>query len=125
MPQVMWHVSLLDGPAGLPAAPRIASLSYALELESLCIACASGELLLLSLESREVEEVGCIEGGIAALEWSPDGEVLAAISGSGNLLVMTRVSGFLPGRIASRSCRCHSGITLGGPAPALQRPAAG
>lgn len=36
-------------------------------------------------------QVGCVEGGLCALEWSPDGELLAAVSGRGSLLVMNTV----------------------------------
>lgn len=46
---------------------------------------------MLGLESKALEEVGCVEGGVLGLEWSPDGEVLAAASGEGRLLIMTRV----------------------------------
>lgn len=87
---MQWRCSLLDGPSGLPAPGQICGFSFVLELEALCIALRSGEMLLLNVESRELEEVGCIEGGMLSLEWSPDGEVLAVVSGAGRLLVMTR-----------------------------------
>lgn len=53
--------------------------------ESLCIAMSSGQILLLCNEF-ECEEVGTVEGGIAAAAWSPDGETLAALSTFGRLL---------------------------------------
>jgi hypothetical protein len=53
--------------------------------ESLCIAVSSGQILLLCNE-LECEEVGAVEGGLAAAAWSPDGEILAALSTLGRLL---------------------------------------
>lgn len=53
--------------------------------ESLCIAMSSGQILMLRDES-ECEEVGTVEGGLAAAAWSPDGDTLAVISTLGRLL---------------------------------------
>eukprot|EP00798_Chlamydomonas_sp_ICE-L_P030382 gene30382-35390_t len=85
--EVEWLERLAEYGSG-----RVVSMCFVVELEALCIGLSSGELLLLRCNNEggvdEVEEVGGIEGGLCALEWSPDGEVFAAISGAGRLLVM-------------------------------------
>jgi hypothetical protein len=94
----------------LPAPPgaRVVGLAYALEAEALCAALSSGEVLLLRPREAggqagraageaagagagpcEVEEVGAMEGGVCAMEWSPDGGALAIITGEGRLLLMS------------------------------------
>lgn len=77
--------------SGAPTAVSITGFSYVLELEALCVALSSGVLLLVHVERREAEEVGCIDGGILALEWSPDGEVLVLVSGHGDIIMMDQV----------------------------------
>jgi hypothetical protein len=89
-PQVEWcEAVLIDGGV-------INALCYVMELEALCIGLASGEILMLHCGdvggSRRMEEVGSLDGGVISLEWSPDGEVFAAISGAGRLLIMNLVS---------------------------------
>lgn len=87
--QVLWQQPI-GAVAGGPDS-TVTALSYSLELEGLCIGLSTGELVFLSTEGRQLEEVGIIEGGICALHWSPDGEVFAAVSGTGQLLLMNQV----------------------------------
>ncbi|PNH07535.1 Elongator complex protein 1 [Tetrabaena socialis] len=78
-------------PAGSGA--WVTSFSHVLELDALCIATRGGTIGLLHLGEgggQRFEQVGSISDGVAALEWSPDGELLALLSGSGNLLVMNQ-----------------------------------
>ena len=56
----------------------------------MCISLSSGSLVLIHSVTQAVEEVGCVERGIMALEWSPDGDVLAMITGTGKLLIMSQ-----------------------------------
>ncbi|CAD7702171.1 unnamed protein product [Ostreobium quekettii] len=63
-------------------------ISFLLELESLFLCLSSGELLLIDCKGEDVEDVGIVEGSLAAAAWSPDGEILALVSGQGNLLLM-------------------------------------
>jgi elongator complex protein 1 len=70
---------------------RVAGFGFSLELDALTIGLSSGELLVLHIESQQLEEVGAVDGGIVALEWSPDGELFVAASGLGSLLMMNQV----------------------------------
>ena len=85
--QEEWQAEVF--PSGLDGM-HVTSMSYQLELDSVCLSLSSGSLVLVHAETHAVEEVGSIEGGISAMEWSPDGDVLAMVTGAGNLLVMSQ-----------------------------------
>lgn len=40
-----------------------------------------------------MSQVGYLDGGVAALQWAPDGETLCIITSRGQMLLMTKVSG--------------------------------
>jgi elongator complex protein 1 len=88
---VEWEAALLPASEHPSGSSCIAGLEYVLELDAVMVALASGDLLLIYTETKELEEVGSIQGGIACMAWSPDGELLALVSNSGNLLLMTKV----------------------------------
>ncbi|GBG58830.1 hypothetical protein CBR_g230 [Chara braunii] len=69
---------------------RIKAFEYLVEEEALLVAMEAGELLLLHLEQHEIECVGLIQGGIAGLSWSPDGEVFVVTTLDRKLLMMTK-----------------------------------
>ena len=106
-----------------PAARRH-HLAPRLPAWNLCLALSTGELLLLSSGASsgstggsrdrqpEVEEVGAVDGGLAAAAWSPDGELLALVSGTGSLLLMNRVGGCRPRRGTCCPHACLLGRTL-------------
>ena len=87
-----------------PADAAIAALDHVPELEALCLALSSGQLLLLETDGQPavaahgqrpsqpppVEEVGAVGDGLAGGAWSPDGEVLALASASASLLLMNK-----------------------------------
>jgi hypothetical protein len=56
-------------------------------------------------------QVGELAGGVAAAEWSPDGELLSLVSGRGQLLLMNKV---LTGGEATNAwpaqARTHQGV---------------
>ncbi|KAF5832885.1 IKI3 family-domain-containing protein [Dunaliella salina] len=84
--KVEWRQSISTVAGGPDSA--VTGFCFSLELEAICISLSTGELLLLNVDTQQLEEVGAVEGGIVALQWSPDGEVLAVISGMGNILLM-------------------------------------
>lgn len=73
---------------------EIIDLQYLPEFESVCIITATGEFLLIAVDSNssgdaEVELVGMVECGVASACWSPDQELCAIITNEYNLLMMT------------------------------------
>ncbi len=104
--QLLWFVDLRERAAAAEPsleAAAVAAFDHCPELEALCLALSTGELLLLrgpegvagsgtsSGSSPEVEEVGAVEGGLAAAAWSPDGELLALVTCTAQLLLMNKV----------------------------------
>ena len=75
-----------------PWSDRIVAMDYVLELDALMIALSSGDLMLLHVESAEAEDIGTIQGGVATASWSPDGELVAVVSRTGNLILMNKAS---------------------------------
>ncbi len=60
--------------------------------------------------------MGQLEGGVLALEWSPDGETVCLITGAGQMLLMTKVQASRPDlrprkhnacSVSSRKPGCH------------------
>ena len=74
------------------AGHTVVTLAYAVELESVCVGTADGALVLLSADSAAAEQVGSVEGGVAAAAWSPGGDALLVVTGHGVLLLMNQVS---------------------------------
>lgn len=92
--QVEWLAPLLvDHPDEQREQPQhsVVALTYVLELDAIFVALSSGVLLLLYTATHEVEDVGEIQGGVAAAAWSPDGEAVVIVSNTGNLLLMNKV----------------------------------
>lgn len=90
------------GSAAPPPGAAIAACDWVPELDALCLALSSGELLLLDAAQQAavaragagaaaVEEVGAVDGGLAAAAWSPDGELLVLVTGTAQLLLMNKV----------------------------------
>ncbi|MCO5551427.1 hypothetical protein L7F22_004930 [Adiantum nelumboides] len=67
----------------------IVGLEFMLDNEVLVAGTASGELLCVSVLTQLVEVVGNLEGGLVQILASPDGELLAIVTGLGMLLIMT------------------------------------
>ncbi len=49
-----------------------------------------GDLMVLNLDEKQIEYVGCITDGISAFDWSPDQELLVLISCTKNMLLMSK-----------------------------------
>lgn len=73
----------------LDAGDFITSFDYLMEKEALIVGTSDGLLQLHSMDSNLTEVVGKVEGGVKCISPSPDGDLLAVISGFGQILVMT------------------------------------
>lgn len=62
---------------------------YIAELEGVCCVASSGDIVVVDLESAEVDKIGDVDGGITRMAWSPDQETVAFISASNKLVAMT------------------------------------
>ncbi|OMO96938.1 IKI3 family protein [Corchorus olitorius] len=67
----------------------ITSFDYLMEKEALIVGTSSGLLLLHTVDGKETEVVGRVEGGVKCISPSPDGDLLGVTTGFGQLLVMT------------------------------------
>ena len=74
-------------------------ITYVAELEGVCCVSASGQLLKVHAEYAQVEPVGDISTGIAAVAWSPDQEVVALVTKGNTLVAMTSAW-----QVTSRGC---------------------
>ncbi|CAL0320659.1 unnamed protein product [Lupinus luteus] len=77
------------GTVDLEDGDHVTAFDYLMEKESLVIGTSDGLLLLYSVETNVIEIVGNVNGGVKCISPSPDGELLAVITGFGNILVMT------------------------------------
>ncbi|XWS74993.1 hypothetical protein CRYUN_Cryun01aG0046900 [Craigia yunnanensis] len=60
-----------------------------MEKEALIVGTSSGLLLLHTVDGKETEVVGRVDGGVKCISPSPDGDLLGVTTGFGQLLVMT------------------------------------
>ncbi|XP_041513450.1 elongator complex protein 1 [Microtus oregoni] len=58
--------------------------------ESVCVATASGDVILCNLSTRQLECVGSVANGISVMSWSPDQELVLLVTGQQTLIMMTR-----------------------------------
>lgn len=81
-------VAASSQPIDLETGDFITCLEYAMEKEALIIGTSEGFLLLYSVDDNATESVGRVEGGVRCISPSPDGDLLAMITGFGQILVM-------------------------------------
>ncbi|KAF9599086.1 hypothetical protein IFM89_033693 [Coptis chinensis] len=77
------------GEVELEPGDSITSMDYLMEKEALVVGTWSGYLLLYIVEDSFTQVVGRVEGGVRSISPSPDGALLAVITGFGKILVMT------------------------------------
>lgn len=112
--------ALADEEPALPARSVAVGVEYIAELRGVCIAVASGELILVAPDPDDdhatttarggakvgeagvqipagavgpeciPECVGAVSSGIRAMRWNPDGEILLLASGDGQLVCMNK-----------------------------------
>ncbi|XP_005382814.1 PREDICTED: elongator complex protein 1 [Chinchilla lanigera] len=61
-----------------------------LDQESVCVATASGDVILCNLSTHQLECVGSVASGISVMSWSPDQELVLLATGQQTLIMMTR-----------------------------------
>ncbi|KAJ4830409.1 putative elongator complex protein 1 [Turnera subulata] len=83
------RLSAEASPLELEEGDFIAALDYLMEKEALLVGTQNGVLLLYSVDDNVTEVVGRVEGGVVRIAPSPDGDLLAIVSGFGQVLVMT------------------------------------
>ncbi|KAL1806070.1 hypothetical protein ACET3Z_029138 [Daucus carota] len=67
----------------------ITSMDFLMEKEALVAGTSNGHLLLYNVDDNATEIVGHVEGGVKCISPSPDGDLLAVVTGFGQILVMT------------------------------------
>ena len=112
--------ALADEEPALPARSVVVGVEYIAELRGVCIAAASGELILVAPDPDDdhatttargaatvgeagakipagairpeciPECVGAVPSGIRAMRWNPDGEILLVATGDGQLVCMNK-----------------------------------
>ncbi|XP_066469477.1 elongator complex protein 1 [Tiliqua scincoides] len=58
--------------------------------ESVCVATATGDVILCNLNTNQLECVGSVDGGLTVMSWSPDQELVLLATGQQTLILMTR-----------------------------------
>lgn len=68
----------------------IVGIQDLLDQESVCVATASGDVLLCNLSTHQLECVGSVASGISVMSWSPDQELVLLATGQQTLIMMTK-----------------------------------
>ncbi|XP_036712629.1 elongator complex protein 1 isoform X2 [Balaenoptera musculus] len=68
----------------------IVGIQELLDHESVCVATASGDVLLCNLNTHQLECVGSVASGISVMSWSPDQELVLLATGQQTLIMMTK-----------------------------------
>uniref|UniRef100_A0A8C1L9Z2 Elongator complex protein 1 n=1 Tax=Cyprinus carpio TaxID=7962 RepID=A0A8C1L9Z2_CYPCA len=58
--------------------------------ESVCVATASGDVILYNLNTSQLECVGSVESGLTGMTWSPDQELVTLTTGQDTIIMMTK-----------------------------------
>uniref|UniRef100_A0A2K5VE95 IkappaB kinase complex-associated protein n=2 Tax=Cercopithecinae TaxID=9528 RepID=A0A2K5VE95_MACFA len=69
---------------------RIVGVQDLLDQESVCVATASGDVIVFSLSTQQLECVGSVASGISVMSWSPDQELVLLATGQQTLIMMTK-----------------------------------
>ncbi|XP_007950138.1 elongator complex protein 1 [Orycteropus afer afer] len=69
---------------------RVVGVQDLLDQESVCVATASGDVLLCNLGTHQLECVGSVASGISVMSWSPDQELVLLVTGQQTLIMMTK-----------------------------------
>ncbi|XP_067839650.1 elongator complex protein 1 [Heptranchias perlo] len=89
--QVVSEVSLVED-AFLPedGTGYIIDIQDLPDHESVCVATASGDVILYNLNSNQLECVGSVDSGLTGMSWSPDQELVVLTTGQETIIMMTK-----------------------------------
>ncbi|XP_014637538.1 PREDICTED: elongator complex protein 1 isoform X1 [Ceratotherium simum simum] len=68
----------------------IVGIQDLLDQESVCVATASGDVILCNRSTHQLECVGSVASGISVMSWSPDQELVLLATGQQTLIMMTK-----------------------------------
>uniref|UniRef100_A0A3P9L654 Elongator complex protein 1 n=1 Tax=Oryzias latipes TaxID=8090 RepID=A0A3P9L654_ORYLA len=89
--QVLGEASLTaDGFLPEDGSGAVVGLQDLADLESACLATASGDVLLFNLNTCQLECVGSVDSGLTAMSWSPDEELVLLTTGQETVVMMTK-----------------------------------
>ncbi|XP_069486709.1 elongator complex protein 1 isoform X2 [Ambystoma mexicanum] len=79
-----------EGFLPLDGSGQIAGIQDLPDQESVCVATTTGDVLLCNLNTNQLECVGSVDSGLAAMSWSPDQELVLLVTGQQTLIMMTK-----------------------------------
>lgn len=85
---------LMDGHVINSVKKPISGAHYSPNEDNLLISTVDGSLLQWKEDENTIESIGCWEDGIEVMKVSPDGEVIACITGGGKLFLLERNDSF-------------------------------
>uniref|UniRef100_A0A6Q2X8U6 Elongator complex protein 1 n=1 Tax=Esox lucius TaxID=8010 RepID=A0A6Q2X8U6_ESOLU len=89
--QVVNEVSLTaDGYLPEDGSGTVVGIQDLPDQESVCVATATGDVILYNLNTNQLECVGSVDTGLTAMSWSPDQELVSLTTGQDTIIMMTK-----------------------------------
>ncbi|XP_023219485.1 elongator complex protein 1-like [Centruroides sculpturatus] len=82
--------SEIDFCTELDGLPEIIKCTYIIEKQSICLACANGDIFMYDISFSQVESVGSIADGIQDMVWSPDQELIVFVTRTDLFILMSK-----------------------------------
>uniref|UniRef100_A0A6Q2XQB8 Elongator complex protein 1 n=1 Tax=Esox lucius TaxID=8010 RepID=A0A6Q2XQB8_ESOLU len=90
-PRVVNEVSLTaDGYLPEDGSGTVVGIQDLPDQESVCVATATGDVILYNLNTNQLECVGSVDTGLTAMSWSPDQELVSLTTGQDTIIMMTK-----------------------------------
>lgn len=68
----------------------VVGMEFVADLESVCLAVSTGDILLYNTSTCELDCVGSVEVGVVCMGWSPEQDVVVLVTKGDKLVLMTR-----------------------------------
>ncbi|XP_068181291.1 elongator complex protein 1 [Antennarius striatus] len=91
--QVVAEASLTAGsflPEGGGGGGCVVGLQDLSELDAVCVATAGGDVIVVNLNTSQLECVGSVSSGLTSMSWSPDEELVVLTTGQETIVMMTK-----------------------------------